>query len=285
MCSDDRQDGSLASRSPADNPRVPRLPASEGEAKELRQFRTGAVLGLVGGVVGLVLPVSLDFLGVYSAVGLSGLDPVLISFTSFFVLTGALLLAVSLIFYQSAFRALRKFDHSFLAASLLCLVGTAGFILLVISLGITLSTNSSVVQCVQATPSLANTCLSAAPPLTAYSLIVAFWLAWCGGLGIVVGLELCGRRYREPRLVGGGVAYALLLLVLIDPFVAFFFPMEGWQYPVLTVPVLALVAPALVFGSSYVQKSIPPRVLAHLIPKGTWMRSRRREPPFPPTKT
>lgn len=263
---------------------VPRPLATEGEARELRHFRNGAVFGLVGGVIGLVLPISWDLLGIYSAVGLAGVDPALVSFTSLFALVGALFLAVSLIFYQWAFRALRKYDRSFLAASFLCLVGTAGFLLLIVSLGITLATSPSVVQCVQATPSLAYTCLDAAPPLTVYSVISAFWLAWCGGLGIVIGLELCGRRYREPRLVGGGVAYALLLLVLIDPFVAFFFPVGGWQYPVLTVPVLALVAPALVFGSSYVQKSIPPRALAHLLPERTWMRSRHREPPFPPTK-
>jgi hypothetical protein len=45
---------------------------------------------------------------------------------------------------------------------------------------------------------------------------------------------------------GEGATYALLLLVLIDPFIALLFAVGGWQYRLLTVPILALLAPTLV---------------------------------------
>ena len=53
------------------------------------------------------------------------------------------------------------------------------------------------------------------------------------------------------RLLGGGATYALLLLVLIAPFVALLLPIGGWQYPLLTVPLLALLAPAFVYAGSH----------------------------------
>jgi hypothetical protein len=220
------------------------------EQRGLRRFRLGAGFGLAGGVVGLVLPISLALLASYSSFGLVKFDASLIEFTAIFVLLGAILFAIALICYRLGFRALRAFDRWFALASILCLVGSVGLLLIALSTADALYYSPSIVQCIRGAPSSALSCLRSAQPLSAYSVAVGFWLAWLGGLGIVVGLALAGRRYRDGWLLGGGIGYALLLLVLIDPFAAQLFPVGGWQYPLLTLPVLALVAPALVFLGS-----------------------------------
>jgi hypothetical protein len=220
------------------------------EQKGLRRFRTGALLGLAGGIVGLVLPVSINLLAFYTTFGLLSFGTTLVEYTTAFVLLGALLFAASLFVYRFGFTALRKQDHWFYVASVLCIVGSVGLLLIAISTADALYSTPSLVQCIRGAPSTALTCLQSVQPLTAYSVVIGFWLAWFGGLGIVVGIVLGGRRYRDGWLVGGGAAYTLLLLVLIDPFVAMLFPIGGWQYPLFTLPVLALTAPALVYTGS-----------------------------------
>lgn len=233
---------------------------TEVDPKGLRRFRTGAFFGLVGGVTGLLLPVSLNLLAFYAPSNFIAYGATLVELTALLVLAGALFLAISLIYYRFGFGALRPFDRRFLGASVLCNIGSIGLVLIIVPVALALYSTPSMVACIRGTPSLALVCLGTIQPLFAYALAVGFWLAWLGGLGIVLGLELGARRYRERSLLGGGVAYALLLLVLIDPFVALLFPIGGWQYPLLTLPILAVIAPALVYlGSS---RALEPRILS-----------------------
>jgi hypothetical protein len=217
------------------------------ERKGLRRFEAGAAVGLLGGMVGLVLPVSVYAFTFYHLLGIPIAGTTLLAYTSAFVIAGALLFALSLIIYRFGFTALRKEDPWFYTASALCIIGSVGLVLIVIAAALAFETSPTLAQCIRGTPSLTLTCLEAVQPLTAYSVVVGFWLAWVGGLGIVVGLGMGGRRYRAVRLAAGSAAYAILLLVLIDPFVALLFPLGGWQYPLLTLPILALVAPLLVY--------------------------------------
>jgi len=221
------------------------------EPKGLRRFETGAVFGLAGGVAGLVLPIMINLLAFYYPVGIFTYGTTLVELTTIFVLAGAILLAISLLYYRLGFGALRGFDRWFFSASILCNIGSIGLLLIIIPIALALYSTPSMVQCIRGAPSHSLSCLGTIQPLFAYAVIVGFWLAWLGGLGIVVGLELGGRRYREARLFGGGATYALLLLVLIAPFVALLFPIGGWQYPLLTVPLLALLAPAFVYAGSH----------------------------------
>jgi hypothetical protein len=230
-------------------------PNSSGEVldepKGLRRFRAGAVIGLAGGITGLAIPVSINLLAFYNPFGTSTPGPWLIGFTSDSLLVGALLLAVSFIFYRYAFSALRKFDRWFLLASTLCNIGSIGLVLIGISVALSLASGPVLVQCIQGSPLSAFQCVDAVQPFTALAVTAGFWLAWIGGLGIVVGISLGARRYAELRLVGGASSYAILLLVLIDPFIALLFPVGGWQYPLLTIPVLALIAPIYVYAGSH----------------------------------
>lgn len=227
------------------------------EPKGLRRFHLGAGFGLAGGIIGLVLPISVNLLVVYTAFGLLRVGTTLVALTSVLVLVGALLLAISLIFYRLGFSALRRFDRWFRSASILCNIGSVGLVLIIAAAALALYSSPALAACVQASPTQALNCLQSIQPLTAYSVVVGFWLAWLGGLGVVVGLELGGRRYRSRPLIAGGALYALLLLVLIDPFIALLFPVGGWQYPLLTAPILALVAPLYVYAGSH--PSLPER--------------------------
>jgi hypothetical protein len=220
------------------------------EGKGLRRFELGAALGLAGGAVGLILPLTVNLLALHEAFDIFSFNATLVAFTWVFVLVGAVLLAISLILYRFGFSALRKFDRWFLAASILCNIGSIGLVLIVVSAAVALSSSPALATCIQGDPTHALSCLQAIQPFAAWSVIAGFWLAWLGGLGIVTGLVLGGRRYRQGRLIAGGALYALLLLVLIDPFVALLFPIGGWQYPLLTVPVLALAAPVFVYVGS-----------------------------------
>ncbi|MGC2288714.1 MAG: hypothetical protein WA688_02505, partial [Thermoplasmata archaeon] len=87
-------------------------------------------------------------------------------------------------------------------------------------------------------------------PLGADTGLVGFWLGWLGGLGIVVGLSLAGRRYRNSPVSGGAALYAILLLVLIGPFVGLLTPLPGIDYLLLVAPLFIVLAPGLVLGGA-----------------------------------
>ena len=187
-------------------------------------------------MLGLVLPVLINLVAYLGLDGLVLFGMSLVQITTLLVLLGAILLAISLICYRFGFSRLRKFDRSFYIASVLCIIGSIGLLLIIVPTALVLLATPSLVQCVRSSPSAAVSCLRTVQPAASYSLVAGFWLAWVGGLGVVVGLLLGGRRFRDGRLVAGAVSYALLLLVLIDPFIAVLFPTGGWQYPLLTIP-------------------------------------------------
>ncbi|MGC2033821.1 MAG: hypothetical protein WA761_00065 [Thermoplasmata archaeon] len=245
------------------------MAAPEDASKGIRRFHTGAVLGIAGGMLGLVLPMLINLVAYLGLDGLVLFGMSLVQITTLLVLLGAILLAISLICYRFGFSRLRKFDRSFYIASVLCIIGSIGLLLIIVPTALVLLATPSLVHCVRSSPRAAVTCLRTVQPAASYSLVAGFWLAWVGGLGVVVGLLLGGRRFRGGRLVAGAVSYALLLLVLIDPFIAVLFPTGGWQYPLLTIPVLAILAPAFVYyGSRGTDGYQAPRASATVAPFG-----------------
>ncbi len=216
------------------------------DPRGLRWIMTGAGLGLAAAATGLVVPVSLLFLDAYSPPGLLTLGPTLIKATGLLAVAGTLLFALSLIAFRYGFAAFRKFERWFWIASVLCLVGTIGWLLLILPVGIALTSSTSLFDCVRAAPSHALVCLQAVAPLASYVGILAFWLVWLGQLGIVVGLAFTGRRFREPSLHVGTALYALLLLIFIAPFIGLMFANSVLAYAALAAIVLGLLAPAFV---------------------------------------
>jgi hypothetical protein len=224
---------------------------SDREAHEgLRHIQKGSWIGLVAGIAALVLPVALVLIATYrpGTPFLQGAN--LIEATAVLALIGAILFAVSLYVYQIGFSALRAFDRRFWFASIFSLFGTAGALLVVVTIALALYSSNAIASCIQGAPSQALVCLHTAAPLASYSGAVGFWLVWLGGLGIVMGVSLAGARYHEPWLFGGATLYAFLLLGLLAPAVGILFPMAGLTYPILAAPIFALLAAALIFEGS-----------------------------------
>ncbi|MGC2290179.1 MAG: hypothetical protein WA688_10055 [Thermoplasmata archaeon] len=216
------------------------------DPKGLRWIATGAGLGLTAAATGLAIPVALVLLATYSPTGLLRFGPTLIQATGLLAVVGTLLFAVSLIAFRYGFAAFRKFERWFWSASILCLIGTVGWVLLILPAGIALLASNALFLCVQAAPTKALVCIQSVTPLAGYVAVIAFWLVWVGQLGIVVGLALTGRRFRETLLHAGTALYALLLLVFIAPFIGLVFVSGALSYAVIATVALGLLAPACV---------------------------------------
>ncbi|MCI4345168.1 MAG: hypothetical protein L3K07_00210 [Thermoplasmata archaeon] len=220
------------------------------EPKGLRRIGLGAAIGLAAGIAGLVLPVALILLATYSP-GTPFLRGVqLIQVTAIMALAGAILFALALLAYRLGFTALRRFDPRFWTASILCMIGTVGVLLVVLAIAIAFTSSDVMANCIQGAPTHALTCLQAAAPLASYSALLGFWLLWLGGLGIVVGIALAAFRYTQGWFYGGAALYAMLLLGLIAPALGLLFPIGALTYPILAAPVLALLAPVTILEGS-----------------------------------
>lgn len=213
------------------------------DTKGAGRLAVGGALGIAAAVVTLVLPSVFLWVALYSPGGFFSLGSTLLQTLSLLVLVGAILFLLSLLVYRLGFAALRRIDPRFTVASFLCLVGTLGFLLVVVAAAVLLGSTSSLVTCIHGQPSHALTCLKSGEPLGAYTAAIGFWLGWLGGVGIVVGLSSAGHRFARRSLYGGATLYALLLLVLIGPFLALVYVVPDQQYLLLVVPFLALLAP------------------------------------------
>lgn len=225
-------------------------PSREGEVKGLGSLGTGAGVGLAGGIVGVVLPILFLWLTTHNPGGFFTYNATLIDTTGYLVLAGAVLLFLSLFLYRHGFSALRKVDGRFAIASVLCIVGSIGFLLILVSAAILVGSSSSLIQCLHQSPTGALSCIRSGQPLGADTGLVGFWLGWLGGFGIVVGLALAGRRYRNGAVQGGAALYAFLLLVLIGPFLELLTSLPGIDYLLLAVPVFIVLGPGLVLGGA-----------------------------------
>jgi len=227
------------------------------ERTAAHRFTTGATLGLAAGLIGLVLPIALVLLETYEPSVLTPLTSDAVEATGALALVAAVLFALSLIFYRRAFVALRGLDQRFWAASLLCLVGTLGFLLIIVAALLTFSSSGSIAQCLQGAPSRAPSCLRSAALSASDLVVLGLFLVWLGGVGIIVGLALSGRYFRRGAFYGGAAVYAALLIVLTGPALAILYPVANLAYLVLATPVLVLLAPWLVAHGSRAALGLP----------------------------
>lgn len=205
-------------------------------------------MGLAAGILTLVLPVVFLWIAAYDPGGFFTFGTSLLDTTAFFILAGAVLFVVSLLLYRQGFAIFRKLDGRFAVASALCIVGSIGFLLLLVAAAVLVGSSNALLSCIHGAPSHALSCLKSGQPLGAYTGLIGFWLGWLGGLGIVVGIALVGRRYQSGIVSGGAALYSALLLVLVGPFLALLTPLPGLQYLLLATPLLVVLAPGLVLG-------------------------------------
>jgi hypothetical protein len=222
----------------------------EQDVKGAGRLALGGGLGFAAALITLVLPSVFLYLSLYDPGGFFTFTGTFVEVLSLLVLVGAILFLLCLFVYRMGFSALRKVDPRFTVASVLCLIGSLGFLLLVVAAAVLLGSSSSLLTCLHGQPSHALTCLKSGQPLGAYTALAGFWLGWLGGVGIVVGLSSAGSRFQRGALYWGAALYAILLLVLIGPFLNQIYPVPGAEYLLILAPVLAILAPALVLSGS-----------------------------------
>ncbi|MGI0155623.1 MAG: hypothetical protein ACREDE_05770 [Thermoplasmata archaeon] len=216
----------------------------------VRRLGLGAGLGFAGAVAAIVLPLTFLFVAANYRGGFFTFSSRFVEVTSILVIAGAILLFLSLFVYRRSFAAFRKADPRFYAASILCLLGSLGFLLLLVAATIVAGNTGSLLTCVHGQPSHALSCLESGQPFGALTSLLGFALGWLGGLGIMIGLLLAGRRVHAGALMGSGVVYGLLLLLLLLPLLALFVTLPGAAYLVILAPLLAVVGPALALQGS-----------------------------------
>ncbi|HKN07474.1 MAG TPA: hypothetical protein VJ021_07755 [Thermoplasmata archaeon] len=224
------------------------IPHSEQDQTGAFRLATGAALGLAAALLGIVIPVLLVLIASYDPGGFVALNQAgFLYSTGLFILAGALLFLFCFLIYRNGFAHLRKVDRRFTIASILCLLGSLGFILILVAAVVIVGSSTSLLTCINGQPTHSLTCLRSGQPLGAYTGLIGFWLGWLGGVGIVLGLSAGSSRFHNREVGLGAVFYALLLLVLIGPFVALVVAFPGVEYLLLAVPVLALLAPFFVY--------------------------------------
>lgn len=226
------------------------MPARTEDQTGARRIALGAGLGVAAALLTIALPLVFLYLTAYDPGGFFTFGATMFDTLSVLVLAGAILFLLSLFVYRRGFAILRTVESRFWIASVLCLVGSIGFLLIVVLAAVVLGSTSSLQSCLHGSPSHALSCLRSNQPIGAYSGLLGFALTWLGGLGIVLGLFFAGHRFERGSLTGGAILYLLLLLVLLGPFVALIYTVPGTQYVLLVAPILALVAPALVLGGA-----------------------------------
>jgi hypothetical protein len=219
---------------------------AEQNRKGASRLVLGGWFGLLAAVLAVVLPIAFLEIGTYHPSGSLAVSSTLLQYSGTLVLAGAILYILALFVYRRSFSALRKADPEFWFASVLCLVGSVGFILIIVAAAFLTGTSSSLISCLHGQPSHALSCLDASQPFGAYSALVGFALAWIGGIGIVLGLSLAGARFERGAISGGAWIYLLFLLALLVPLIELAVRLPGIQYFLVVLPILAVAAPLLV---------------------------------------
>jgi hypothetical protein len=232
------------------------------DEKGARRLAIGAWFGLIAGFLAVVVPVAVIEISKYSPIGWLTLASTSVLTSSLVILVGAVLFAVSMFFYRSAFSKMRKFDPLLWGATILCLVGSIGFVLLVIATGYLSGHSDTLAGCLKGPASGILSCIESGEPFGGYTVLVGFLCAWLGGLGIVVGLLVSSGHLGRGTIGLGGVVYLLFLIVALIPFIGIIVEFPGIRYILLLLPILVIAAPALVLsggkGALKEMRSAPP---------------------------
>lgn len=229
----------------------PPTPPTELETTGLFRIATGAGVGLSGALLAIVIPVAFLLAAAYAPGSFLTLHQTgFVEATALLILAGAVLFLISLFLYRRGFAQLRKVDRRFIVASVLCIIGTIGFLLILVAAVVIVGSASSLLSCISGHPSHALTCLRSGEPLGAYTGLVGFWLGWLGGVGIVLGLSAGSSRFHSRSLGVGAALYGVLLLALVGPFLSLVVAFPGVEYLLLLAPVLSVLAPLFAYRGS-----------------------------------
>jgi hypothetical protein len=216
------------------------------DAKGASRMSLGGWLGLVAAFLTIAFPIVILEVSAYHPGGFFTFASSTIEASGLLVIVGAVLYVVSLMMYRWSFSTLRKYNPQFWSATILCLIGSIGFLLIIVSVAVVAGNTSSLLTCVHGQPSHAISCLESGEPFGAYTVLVGFACAWIGGIGVVVGLSLAGELFRRMTIRLGAAIYLLFLLAALIPLVDEVIAVPSVQYLVVILPLLAIAAPVFV---------------------------------------
>jgi len=230
-------------------PRVGALsgPSSTEEGKASAFLKRGSLAAIAGSVVALGGPVALLALTGVRWAGLSRSSSSTYTAEGLLVVAGAVLLLIALLLYRRAFVHLKHVDPRLKPVALLCLVGSAGAIVLVVVGAIVASGPAGLAGCLGGHPTHLLGCLRSKDPTAGYLSVVGFWLLWAGAAGLAAGLIVSGRHFGRPAMTAGGIVYAVLAAELVEPFAALVVPLALTAYAVGAAPVAAVTGATLVY--------------------------------------
>lgn len=211
-----------------------------------RWIGAGGAFGLAGGVLAVVLPLLLVEISRHAPGGIAAASSSLVAWTSWFLLAGAVLLLLSFFAYRWGYSVLRKAEPTYWVASALCIVGSSGFLLLIIAAAVATGSENGLLACVQGPYSQIYSCVQGQTPLGAYTAVAGLWLAWIGSVGIVLGLFQAGGRYLSGLYVGAGACYLITLVLLVGPLTGIFVSVAFIEPLLLMAPVFVVTGPLLV---------------------------------------
>ncbi len=221
-------------------------PPSTEEAKAAGHLARGSFAGIVGALLGVVVPVALLLVAGRNAGGWFAFTSAFLATTDLFAVVGAFLLLLAFILYRRAFVRLKHVDPRLRPAAALALAGSIGALVLVVAGAWVAGGTSTLTGCLAGRPSHILSCLRASDPAIGYLALAGFTLAWIGGVGVVAGLALAARHYGRGAITAGAVVYAVFLLDLLIPLAGLLTVVPGTVYAVGVAPVAAVLAPALV---------------------------------------
>jgi len=227
--------------------------SATGDLQKQGLFRvaTGAGVGLAAALLAVVLPIAFLLVAAYAPGGFFSLhQSAFLEATALLILAGAILFVISLYLYRRGFAHLRKVDPRFTAASVLCIIGTLGFLLILVAAIVIVGSADSLLSCINGQPSHALTCLRSGEPLGAYTGLMGFWLGWLGGVGIVLGLSVGSSRFKTRAMGVGAALYGVLLLALLGPFISLVVSFPGAEYLLVLAPIFSVLAPLAVLRGS-----------------------------------
>jgi len=222
-------------------------PSSTEEAKASAFLRQGSLAAIAGSLVALGGPVVLLALTGSRWAGLSRSSSSAYTAESLLVVAGAVLLLFALLLYRRAFVHLKHVDPRLRPVALLCLIGSAGAIVLVAVGAVVASGPSGLTGCLGGHPTHLLGCLRSRDPTAGYLSIAGFWLLWAGAAGVAAGLIISGRHFGRSAMTAGGIVYMVLAAELVEPFAALVVPLALTAYAVGAAPVVAVAGATLVY--------------------------------------
>lgn len=226
------------------------VPSSTEEGKADRLLREASALAVVGSLLALAVPAALVLLSDRRLQGLVAGSHGLLGAEGLLVAAGGAAFVAALFLYRRAFSRLKHVDPRLRAASLLCLVGSLGAVVLVVAGAVLARGSAPVAACLGGKASHALSCLRSADPTAADLAVAGFWLAWLGALGLSLGLVLSGRHFRARSVVAGGGCFGLLAADLLLPFAASLVSLPGAGVALALAPFAAVAGAVLVLVGS-----------------------------------